>query len=438
MPWQQLVADIAGEIDPDTGYLVYREVRLTLPRQSGKTTLWLPTAVDRATGWESRQRIVYTAQRRKDAADKFVNEHIPLLSKSVFRDLYRSTLAPGGEMLRWANGSLYGIDAVTETAGHGPTVDLANIDEAWAQPDARVEQAVKPAMITRPDAQLWIVSTAGTQHSAYLRRKVEDGRARVEAGQNRRIAYFEWSAADDADPDDPATWWSCMPALGHTVTEDAVAAERESMDDDEFRRAFCNQWRDQKAPVQVIPADAWADAMDETSAIAGRPVYSIDVTPNREWSAIAAGGHRTDGLEHAEIIAHEAGTAWVVQRLKDIRARNGGNVVVLDPAGPVASLIPDLEDAEFEVLKVSARQMAQACGALYDAVVMEPSRFRHRGEIAITSAMAGAVKRKLGDAWAWSRADSVTDICPLVALTLARWGHTVAPDETYDVLQSIW
>src|SRR5215207_2302173 len=41
MPWQQHVADVAMEVDPDTGRLVYRRIVLTVPRQSGKTTLLL-------------------------------------------------------------------------------------------------------------------------------------------------------------------------------------------------------------------------------------------------------------------------------------------------------------------------------------------------------------------------------------------------------------
>ena len=48
MPWQQRVADTALEVDPGTGRLAYREVTLTVPRQSGKTTLILALAVHRA------------------------------------------------------------------------------------------------------------------------------------------------------------------------------------------------------------------------------------------------------------------------------------------------------------------------------------------------------------------------------------------------------
>jgi hypothetical protein len=51
MPWQRLVADVAMEVDPATGLLAYREVDLTTPRQSGKTTLELAVLVHRCRTW---------------------------------------------------------------------------------------------------------------------------------------------------------------------------------------------------------------------------------------------------------------------------------------------------------------------------------------------------------------------------------------------------
>src|SRR3954469_329284 len=62
MPWQRHVADVALEVDPATGLLVYRKVGLLAPRQSGKTTELLSVMVHRALafGQKQRQRISYT------------------------------------------------------------------------------------------------------------------------------------------------------------------------------------------------------------------------------------------------------------------------------------------------------------------------------------------------------------------------------------------
>ena len=51
MPWQQHVADVALEVDPATGLLAYREVVVTIPRQSGKSSLALAIMVHRAIGF---------------------------------------------------------------------------------------------------------------------------------------------------------------------------------------------------------------------------------------------------------------------------------------------------------------------------------------------------------------------------------------------------
>src|SRR5687767_7254756 len=64
MPWQQQVADVALEVDPATGLLVYREVVLTVPRQAGKTLLGLAVKTHRCLGFGEPQNVLYTAQDR--------------------------------------------------------------------------------------------------------------------------------------------------------------------------------------------------------------------------------------------------------------------------------------------------------------------------------------------------------------------------------------
>src|SRR5262249_52482267 len=136
----------------------------------------------------------------------------------------------GSEAFVLENGSMIMLASGTEASDHGDTLHLGVIDEAWAQRDATIEQALKPAMLTVADAQLWIVSTAGTEFSAYFRGKVEEGRARCETGAIGSSAYFGYSAPDDADPGDPATWRACMPALDITISEAVVASDFETME----------------------------------------------------------------------------------------------------------------------------------------------------------------------------------------------------------------
>lgn len=421
MPWQQYVADVALEYDADTGRLVYGEVDLTVPRQSGKTTLVLAIAVDRALNFGARQNIAYTAQTRNDARMKWEEEHVATLQASIFAPLITVKLANGQESIRWKNGSRHGITASTEKSGHGATLDLGFIDEAFAQIDARLEQAMVPAMITRPEPQLWVPSTAGTETSAYLRRKVEAGRARVEAGEPSRVAYFEWSAPDDADPGNPRVWRACMPAMGHTIREEAIRARFESMELPEFCRAFLNQWVDRSVGEWVIPKDFWRACVDPGSRRVGGVVFCADVAPGAVSASIAVAGLREDGLPHVEVVAHGPGTDWLVPKMVELQGRHETFCdPVVDPAGPIGALLPDMRLAGLDPVLMTARDQVQACGALYGKA--KDTGFRHIDQKQLNDALAGARKRELGDAWALRRKDSACDISPLVAVTGALWG----------------
>jgi hypothetical protein len=95
---------------------------------------------------------------------------------------------------------------------------------------------------------------------------------------------------------------------------------------------------------------------------------------------------------------------------------------VVDGSGPAGSLIPDLEKAGLTVHPVTSRELIDACGGFYDAVL--ESKIRIRRNPKLDEAAAGAARRRVGDAWAWTRKSAAADISPLVAATLAIWGAT--------------
>jgi phage terminase large subunit-like protein len=426
MPWQQHVADVAMELDPVTGKFVYPEVGLTVPRQSGKSTFVLAHAVHRCSATKffgPRQRLVYTAQTRGKAREKFVEDYIDELQAAPkFRGRFHPGLSNGSEHLRFANRSRWGIEANTERAGHGGTLDVAYLDEAFAHQDSRLEQAFRPAMITRANKQLWWISTAGwSDASPYLQDKVTRGRELVVAGAQEGLAYFEWSAHEDADPEDPATWRGCMPALGYTVTEAAIAAEFLTMGLADFKRAYLNMWgpKHSKAAT-VIDMALWASWADADSTMKGKVRFAADATPDLGWASIGAAGDRPDGLGHLEVIEHQSGTGWLAARAAELQRKWNSGPIILDPTGPMGALLNDLDDAGVTYRKLSAREVVQACGGL--KVDVEEGRVRHLDDPCLNTALTAAKKRPLGDAWAWARKDASVPISPLVAVTLARYG----------------
>jgi hypothetical protein len=197
---------------------------------------------------------------------------------------------------------------------------------------------------------------------------------------------------------------------------------------------------------QVIAEDAWralavGDVKEIAEARATAPVaLSIDMTPERSHAAICA-AIRWRGGVHVTVVDHRPGTGWIVERAKELHGKWNPRCWVVDPASPAASLIAMLEDAEeglgVEVVKPKAREMAAACGQFYDAVTTQS--LTHFDDAPLASALAGAQKRDLGDAWAWARRTVGVDISPLVAATEAAWGLSAEVEEPPgDILSSVW
>lgn len=452
MPFQQQVFDVGLEIDPDTGMPAYREVWLTIPRQNGKTTIVLIVIVQRALGWLTpwegvaarhvrqfgRQRISYSAQTGRDAREKLVNDWKPLLDdRARALGIHRVNVGVGAESIVWENGSRAILLNNTEESGHGKTLDLAIVDEAFADEDQRRMQAVIPAQATRPGAQVWGLSTAGTASSALLKAKVAQGRAAVMGGKRKGIAYFEWSAEDDADPFDPKVWASCMPALGTTIDESVVQAALDSMladpkqGLDEFRRAFLNQWTD--VEQGVFPGPTWAAVQDPRVIPDGHIVYGISVHPERTSAAIVACG-ATDvqtgpddyvRIPAVEVVDHRPGVTWLDDRMVEILGRHGGTVAVASN-GPARSAGEEVDRRRpGTVAWAGGPDYAAACMAFYDLVA--DRLVRVRTDTALSAAVKGASKRYTGDVWVFDRRHAAADVTPLEGSVLALWSRGRQP-----------
>lgn len=465
MPWQRHEIDIAFELaiasdDAEPGTLFYGEVDSTVPRQQGKTAITTPVAVHRLTVMArelGRQRITYTAQKRQSARKKLEQDFAETLRGSrTFREITNPKARPakptewklglnnGSEHIQMGK-SFWQIDAPTRTGTHGDTLDVGQIDEAFAHQSDDVEQAMKPAQATRTSPQLWIYSTAGDRKSYYLWRKILAGRAACASGDHGRVAYFEWSAPDDADPADPATWRMAMPALGFTVSEGFVRGEWEramrkgpegiAM----FRRAYLNQWPE--IPVlEESTEKIWAPGIWELVSLAkvAQPVdglvFAVDTNPERSRTAITVSS--STGV--AGLVAERPGTGWAVDEAARIAHERGARVAVASN-GPAATLIPLLEREGVDVVAIGPGDVRVAAGWFYDQVIESalaaqkgmPRALQVKRHAVIEEAVAAAQKRAVGDGFVYDRRSG--DVHPLVSLSLATWLAVTQPTDDGEV-----
>lgn len=361
--------------------------------------------------WPEPQRIVYSSQDGQAANERLILEMAPLIERSKLRPLWESTFKGIGlQRIDWKSGSRISITAASESSGHGKTLDMVVCDEAWKDTDDRREQALLSSMITRPSSQILVISTAGTEASVYLARQRDMGRAAVVDGLTEGICYFEWSAPDKADIHDPEVWYSCMPGLGHTITEKHLRSILAASPEGSVKRMQFNQWT--ASEERVIPAASW-DAVQREDLKLDREVviFGLDVTPDRAKASITV----VDAFKRCQLVESDLTPSEALSRAIEIGNKYDAPFV-LEGSGPASVFVAELKEAGVKVVEYTTGQMSKACARLYDAIADGKIEIDHHD--ALDRAVAGAIKRIVLDSWTWSR-KGTTDISPLVALTMA-------------------
>lgn len=209
IPWQRYVADVACEIDPDTGSFYYDTVVVSTPRQCGKSAL-----VDGSDTYNAslgrRRRIAYAAQTGKDAEDHFKEYAEAMKASRLVQKVDKFRFSNGNMSVTFGNGSTISPMAMTKIAGHGKQFDKVTIDEAFSlTKDAgdTIMDAIVPTMNTRLKrtgitAQRWITSTEGTAESTYFNTLLDGLRA---GDVPERTCWFDFGIPADADPEDLET-----------------------------------------------------------------------------------------------------------------------------------------------------------------------------------------------------------------------------------------
>jgi hypothetical protein len=422
LPWQRLVADVAGEVNPD-GTWRYPTVIVTTPRQSGKSTLIGSVLAHRAIRQKDSLHW-YTAQAGKDANETWRKWEYKLGEAMPGR--WGMRYAQGTERAHFtASNGVIRPFAPTPKSLHGQQSDTVVLDECWAYSTEQGEQllqAVIPTQATRPMRQLWIVSTAGTENSTWFRSWIKRGREAVE-DPDAGIAYFEWSAPDDADPEDPEVWRDFHPGYGSLIDDHAMSSALDQFGLDGFSRGYLNRWPTAAESWRAgWPMLATAEGIPE-----GLPVFlAADASLNQRHAAIGAAALLPDGRISVEVIDARPGTAWLGERLQEIARRHRAEVII-GSNGPLAFLIEELTRAGVRVSAAGTGDYA-AAGDRFRTLVME-RRIAHQADPRLDMAVDAidvhsGVNRAV---WRRSRGAGDVDVSPLIAVSFAAWKAATPP-----------
>ena len=442
-PWQRLVLD---------DWLAYRSggvmlwanltCGLSVPRQNGKNALVemrelygavglnekiLHTAHELKTAMKAFKRLLYFfGEKPNDPDARFpelnarvksvrnVNgqEAVFLKDKITYNAKGEKVVTPGGSIE---------ISARSKSAARGFTVDVVIFDEAQEMSEADLE-ALLPTTSSAPQGNpqwIFIGTPPGPRAAGEVFTRT---RSEIKESKGRLACWHEWGAEAGWDLDDPNVWRRTNPALCHRLSMDVIEAERARFSDEGFLRERLGGWS-AAVSMRVISPDAWNLARDIESIAVDRFALAIDVAPDMVSSSVAIAGQRDDGDWHIDIGAQQAGHDWVVPWVKKFldgnpQVRN----VVIDVAGPAATLVDEIAKNKIRVISPAVREVGVGCSNFLSGI--NKSTVWHLGDYRLTHAVDAGRKRSLAATglWAWNRKDQDADITPLVAATLALWG----------------
>lgn len=414
--WQENVLQAAMGERADGRWAASR-VALSVPRRNGKTQVMVARALAGILLFDEHD-VVISAHEQATAREAF-DMLVSLLGNNpdLDRKVDQYGRAFNREYVRFHGGATVRFKARTKHGGRGFGTDCLLLDEAQIFPQS-AWASILPTLSAQDNPQVWLL---GTPPAVDDDGEVFGGfRDAGLAGNDARLAYLEWSAEAGDDLDDPTVWAKANPAFPTRISHDAITDERMSMTDDQFAMERLGMWAG-PASLQVIDSVSWAEVADERSRATDRLSLAVDVSPDRDVASVSLAGQREDGLWHIELHEQRRGVGWVLPFLQTtLDANPGVRALIIDGASPAASIVDELGRDRIRATTTTARQYAQACGQLFDGVM--EGWLRHTDQPQMNVALSAARKRPLGDAWAWSRKSSASDITPIVAATLALWG----------------
>lgn len=419
MPWQRLFVRVATEytLSP-LGLRLYRypTVILTVPRQSGKTTVVRALLTTRALLKAGRKAFI-TAQSGKDARERFF-ELVEQIMTGPFASVASVRAAADSTRLTLANGSRIAPFVPNSEALHGYNFEDLLLDEIFALDEAEgdgIIGAAIPAMQTHKDRQTIMISTKGTVLSTFLNKRIEQGRKATEDPESS-ICYMEWALQDGLDAYNPENW-DFHPALGHTITKADIAAAAEVMSKGEFTRAFMN--RITATVESVLPVEKWAKQQADPTTLPARRevVYAFEIAHDRSRAAIVAAWRENEKI-YVKPVRTGFGTIWLPETLDQLEQldplaigadKYTQNAVVADAirqANPDSALT-DLKGPDF------------ATGSAAFKALIEDGTLAHPGHAGLDHAIATARTRTYGDGgWTFSHQSEPELIAAVVAVRL--------------------
>jgi phage terminase large subunit-like protein len=420
--WQEWLLRHILERYPDdheepnkAGQLRYRQVIVSIPRQSGKSLLGAMLGL---WGVAMRDGQCLSLASSSEQALIIYNRVLhTILNNATLKKRFKKTTERRGIVS--ADGlSRYDVRPAKEAALQGIPLDTVLADELhlW-------KKGMWSAVVLGTSARNGIVigvTTAGDDSSETLIDLYKQGH-KAAAGDPglERFGFFVWQAPEGAEVLDPKSVLASNPAVEcGRIPLDRVMSDLAIIPEHEARRFRLNQFVS-GVGASWLPADLFHKAAGHGIKEQEGSVLGIDITGKWEFATIAAANKNGENIE-TELVASfvQPTEAFLYDYIVKTYKQYGCKAIAID-SQRAPNLAKRLKQNGYAIWQLYAKEVASACAQAY--ALFETGRVFHNNDPLLIKQMPVAVARYSGDSWYLSRKDSHGDIDAVMATLFAMY-----------------
>jgi phage terminase large subunit-like protein len=414
LPWQEYVLKDMLMVDK-AGLWVRKTNLILVARQNGKTHLARMLILAHLIKWETN--VLIMSSNRSMALDTFrqvtqlieTNDHLKGFVKQI-------RYANGTESIEMLSGARLDVVASTRDGSRGRTVNgLLFIDEL-REIDEEGYRAAMPTTRAHAGSHILLTSNAGDAFSKVL----NDLRERALDHPPKSFGFYEYSAPQYCKINDRAAWAQANPALGYTITEEAIEEAISTSPIENTRTETLCQWIDSLSspwPHGVLEETSNSELTITPGALT---MFGFDVSPSRRNASLVAGQMMPDGkiaigiLEtfESQVAVDDLKIAASIKGWVDIyRPR-----MVLFDKYTTATIAERLANAGVVTQDCSGQQFYQACGDLLTGLVNHT--VVHNGQDELIQQFNNCAAKVNDSAWRLVKRKSAGDISAPISIAM--------------------
>jgi phage terminase large subunit-like protein len=272
-----------------------------------------------------------------------------------------------------------------------------------------------PVTRARPNAQTLLTSNAGDAFSTVL----NDLRERALSFPPKTFGFYEYSAEQFAKVTDRKAWAQANPAMGYTITEEAIEESVATSAIETTRTETLCTWI--SSLVSPWPYMSVEESGDKTLELNPGPltIFGFDVSPSRRDASLSMGQILPDGrigVAVLEVFHNDVAVddLYIAQRIKHWTNIYYPRTVCYDKY-TTATIAKRLEMSGVAVQDISGMVAYQAAGDLYNALVNK--KLVHSGQNELVESMANCAAKVSDASWRIVRRKSAGPVDVAISLS---------------------